>query len=246
MIRITAYLLLPVVLIFTGPSSLLGYYCMVMSYVLATDIMWHIKSRFKKGKLRFLVYIALFVVFFIYADSRIGYVSAFLLLYGGVGDFASWVLYKLNTFICRYRLNVSEVEYEEISEETSFNDTGNIHTENSQPIDTLKVYTPEEFFQMRLTSKTFKGVYVLYNQSKSMFYVGQAKNVLSRVNAHFSGRGNGDVYADYKYGDLFIIRLMPLEGSGYENLNDLEREMISYFHAYGKGYNKTKGNSSHL
>lgn len=33
--------------------------------------------------------------------------------------------------------------------------------------------------------------------------MGQGKAVLDRVNHHFSGRGNGDVYADYKYGDFF-------------------------------------------
>ena len=35
--------------------------------------------------------------------------------------------------------------------------------------------------------------------------MGQGKAVLDRVNHHFSGRGNGDVYADYKYGDFFTI-----------------------------------------
>ena len=34
--------------------------------------------------------------------------------------------------------------------------------------------------------------------------MGQGKAVLDRVNHHFSGRGNGDVYADYKYGDFKI------------------------------------------
>lgn len=72
----------------------------------------------------------------------------------------------------------------------------------------------EEFFNLRNTKigsngekvasiYNFAGVYVLYNKSKNMYYGGQAKKVLDRVNAHFTGHGNGDVYADYKYGDIF-------------------------------------------
>ena len=115
--------------------------------------------------------------------------------------------------------------------------------------------TPEEFLQLRkdglpkngktrynALSENFAGVYVLYNQTKNMYYVGQGQRVLSRVNAHFTGKGNGDVYADYKYGDLFTITLFALEESGFSSLNELEREAISAYGAYANGYNKTRGN----
>ncbi len=112
--------------------------------------------------------------------------------------------------------------------------------------------SPEEF--MRLRAQTFgngaarhdklnfEGVYVLFNVTKSMYYVGQGKKVLDRVNMHFTGKGNGDVYADYKYGDEFTIKIIGLKHSGYRSLNALERDTISTFEAYAKGYNKTKGN----
>lgn len=70
--------------------------------------------------------------------------------------------------------------------------------------------TPEQFFKIRnssnggrgnkhiSTSKDFSGVYILYNHTKKKYYVGQAKKVFQRVNNHFTGHGNGDVYADYK------------------------------------------------
>ena len=84
--------------------------------------------------------------------------------------------------------------------------------------------SPEEFFRMRNFSldgrksyaKTlnFAGVYILYNKTKHLYYVGQSKQVLDRVNAHFTGHGNGDVYADYKCGNTFSIRTIKLEGSG--------------------------------
>lgn len=108
--------------------------------------------------------------------------------------------------------------------------------------------TPDEFFLMRKKHGTvdqdlnFPGVYVLLNETKKMHYVGQSATVADRVNLHFTGKGKGDVYADYKYGDRFVIRLIRLKKSGYGTLNDLESEMIRRYDAFGTGYNKTRGN----
>ena len=114
--------------------------------------------------------------------------------------------------------------------------------------------TPEEFFEMRNKSFggrgspkyankfNFSGVYILYNCSKDMYYVGQGKQVFDRVNSHFTGKGNGDVYADYKYGDEFSIKMIALDESDFYSLNELERHTISTYDAYGTGYNKTRGN----
>lgn len=115
-------------------------------------------------------------------------------------------------------------------------------------------FTPEEFFQLRRqkgrgkqylsTRYDFAGVYILFNRTKNMYYVGQSINVFRRVNNHFTGHGNGDIYADYKYGDLFAIRMIPLKGSGFANLDSLERDAISTYRAYYKGYNRNRGNKS--
>ena len=114
--------------------------------------------------------------------------------------------------------------------------------------------TPEEFMKMRNASfggrgrrshaltRNFAGVYILYNESKDMYYVGQGKQVLNRVNNHFTGKGNGDVYADYKYGDIFYIKMIALENSKFNSLNELERNTIARYNAFSKGYNKTRGN----
>lgn len=114
--------------------------------------------------------------------------------------------------------------------------------------------TPQEFFKIRNTSNggrgkkhistqsDFAGVYILYNHTKNMYYVGQGKKVFQRVNSHFTGHGNGDVYADYKYGDDFTIKMIALENSGFSTLNELERNTISTYNAYASGYNKTRGN----
>lgn len=113
--------------------------------------------------------------------------------------------------------------------------------------------TPSDFFNLRRQAnsyRTFKsdptynfsGVYILFNKTKNMYYVGQAKHVFDRVNQHFTGKGNGDVYADYKYGDEFTIKMINFENSGYSSLNELERNTIWVYDAYSKGYNKTRGN----
>ena len=86
------------------------------------------------------------------------------------------------------------------------------------------------------------GVYILFNSTQNKYYVGQGKEILNRVNAHFTGKGNGDVYADYKYGDKFTIKMIGLKGSGFSSLNDLERNTILTYGSFSSGYNKTRGN----
>ena len=112
--------------------------------------------------------------------------------------------------------------------------------------------SPDDFFELREENFSKKrdgedmdvtGVYVLHNRTNGMYYVGQGTSVFTRVNAHFTGKGNGDVYADYKYGHDFAIRILPLNGSAYNTLNALEREMIQAYDACESGYNKNKGNS---
>lgn len=111
-----------------------------------------------------------------------------------------------------------------------------------------KTLTPKQFFSLRhsyngrMSNLEFEGAYIIYNLNKKMYYVGQSVHVPSRVNAHFTGKGNGDVYADYKYGDRFEIRMVKLRGSGYNRLDDLERELIDMYHCCEKGYNRKKGN----
>ena len=102
----------------------------------------------------------------------------------------------------------------------------------------------KEFFELRKKNpENFTGVYILNNTTKHKYYVGQAIRIFSRVNNHFTGKGNGDVYADYKYKDNFTVRLMPLSKSGYNSLDKLEKDMIAKFRANTTGYNKTAGNN---
>lgn len=109
----------------------------------------------------------------------------------------------------------------------------------------------EEFMRMRevregkrkiSNQSDFTGIYIIHNVTKGMYYVGQSKNVLKRISSHFGGSGNGDVYADLKYGDVFTVKAIPLAGSGYSNLDALERDAIQTYDAFEHGYNKNRGN----
>ena len=94
-----------------------------------------------------------------------------------------------------------------------------------------------------LRQDDFTGVYVLHNKTKGMYYVGQSVRVIDRVGQHLTGHGNGDVYADFKYGDEFEVSTVSLAESGYGSLNDLERDTIAAYDAYNSGYNRTPGNA---
>lgn len=108
--------------------------------------------------------------------------------------------------------------------------------------------SPAEFIDLRKVGGQLNavlhvpGVYVLHNTSKNLTYVGQGKRVAKRVFNHFNGSGNGDVYADYKYGDTFTIQLLALEDSSYDTLDALERYAIEAYSSYSKGYNRNRGN----
>lgn len=105
--------------------------------------------------------------------------------------------------------------------------------------------SPREFLDacdVLRTRGDFTGVYVIHNKTKDMYYVGQSARVVGRLIQHLTGCGNGDVYADYKYGDDFELNVVSLRESGYDSLDALERDTIAAYDAYGRGYNRTRGN----
>ena len=112
----------------------------------------------------------------------------------------------------------------------------------------------EEFMNMRKVREgrrkisnqsDFTGIYIIHNMTKNIYYVGQSKTVLKRVTSHFGGHGNGDIYADLKYGDAFSVKAISLADSGYINLDALERDAIQAYDAFENGYNKNRGNRTY-
>lgn len=71
-------------------------------------------------------------------------------------------------------------------------------------------------------------------------YIGQSVHIFQRVHNHFNGKGNGDIYADIKYGKYVYVRFVQCEK---EEMNDLEKKLISTFNATSS-YNKTKGGAT--
>ena len=68
-------------------------------------------------------------------------------------------------------------------------------------------------------------------------YVGQSVKMASRVHNHLIGKGNGDVYADVKYGKYVYVQL---NYCNYGDMNSLEKNLIKKYNAM-KSYNNTKG-----
>ena len=68
-------------------------------------------------------------------------------------------------------------------------------------------------------------------------YIGQSVNICQRVHSHFTGKGNGDVYADIKYGKYAYVQLIPCSKN---DMNSLEKKLIKKHNAT-QSYNKTKG-----
>lgn len=96
------------------------------------------------------------------------------------------------------------------------------------------VASAEEFMAQRkaLTQQgEITGIFIVHNATKDLYYAGQSAKAIDRAAIQFLGRGNCDVYADYKYGDSFNVRIIPLSGSCYESLNELKRAAIQALEA---------------
>lgn len=96
------------------------------------------------------------------------------------------------------------------------------------------VASAEEFIAQRkaLTQQgEITGIFIVHNATKDLYYVGQSAKAIDRAAIQFLGRGNCDVYADYKYCDSFNVRIIPLSGSCYESLNELKRAAIQALEA---------------
>ena len=70
-------------------------------------------------------------------------------------------------------------------------------------------------------------------------YIGQSINICKRVHSHFTGKGNGNVYADIRYGKEVYVQLVPCHK---QNMNSKEKRLINAFNAT-QSYNMTRGGS---
>lgn len=106
--------------------------------------------------------------------------------------------------------------------------------------------TATEFLAIRRQLPIERGVYLLKNKTLNKYYVGQSKDMVNRVSAHFSGRGNGDVYHDYKSDHDFDVCFYFFNTHQFRDLNELERHLIRIYDCVTLGYNRKKGNRTRL
>lgn len=124
-----------------------------------------------------------------------------------------------------------------------------LHNAALNVADSSSSVTAKEFMEFReayyINGKDYEGCYLILNASKKdKPYVGQSKTVVARARRHFTPFGNGDIYFDYKSGDELNIRIIPLKGSGFKTLNELEKNLIDVYRAKSKGYNRKNGNKT--
>lgn len=94
----------------------------------------------------------------------------------------------------------------------------------------------EEFMSQRkalIQLGEVTGVFIVHNVTKDLYYVGQSAKAIDRAALQFLGRGNCDVYADFRYGDSFDVRIVPLSESCVESLTELKRSVIQALEAAG-------------
>lgn len=132
--------------------------------------------------------------------------------------------------------------------------TANVKDTLNRLLSTKENVSAEEFMQMYdlriydISSKQndikimnkieFEGVYILHNKSKNKYYVGKGNKIFKKIDRHFRGYGNIDVYKDLQSGNKFYVRIIRLKDSGYDNIDILANEISKKYKAYEDGYNK--------
>lgn len=78
----------------------------------------------------------------------------------------------------------------------------------------------------------FEGVYILRNSTQNKCFVGRASKVFKKIERHFTGYGNEEIYSEWRKGNKFYINIIRFENSGYDNINYLERDVKEKYNAF--------------
>jgi hypothetical protein len=107
--------------------------------------------------------------------------------------------------------------------------------------------TKSDFINYYNNSKQYKrsGVYIHKNLDTGKCYVGQSRDIFSRVYREINGQADNvgckALYEAYRHGYRFEIVLIFWK-KGYPNLNKMERAYINQYDTMRRGYNRTWGN----
>jgi hypothetical protein len=139
--------------------------------------------------------------------------------------------YKLekDTRIIEYNKKISEVK-----------PLSNIITRDDSFV-MLKIFSGLEY-------EKIIGVYVIHNKENDKYYVGQSKDVMKRIRQHFNGTiPKNYIFTEDYYSskidnkdNLFEIKIIKCKTK--DELDRLEKELISEYDSWNNGYNGTSGN----
>lgn len=98
---------------------------------------------------------------------------------------------------------------------------------------------------LKSADKGGMGIYILYNETKNKYYVGQAKKIFERIREHFKVE---DIAKDYMAGDVIHAKILTAGelgtaelGADYR-LDHIEKVGMEIFESKETGYNKNSGN----
>jgi hypothetical protein len=83
------------------------------------------------------------------------------------------------------------------------------------------------------------GIYVLYNETKNKYYVGQAKAISARIRKHFEVE---PIARDFLSGDRILVKTLAAGELNDYRIDHIEKIGIELFAGDTDGYNKTAGN----
>lgn len=78
----------------------------------------------------------------------------------------------------------------------------------------------------------FPGAYILHNCSRNTYHIGVSGSVLRKADREFRGYECQAVYEDWKEKDVFTIRIVRLEESGYNNIDLLFNDLVQKYGTY--------------
>ena len=74
----------------------------------------------------------------------------------------------------------------------------------------------------------FKGLYLIKNLSKKKYYLGYGDKVFRKVDRHFKGYGNKEIYDDFKKGHTFVVSFGKYDADAYASIELYEKESRTY------------------
>lgn len=117
------------------------------------------------------------------------------------------------------------------------------------------ILTPSEFLEIRNKSFGgqgrpkyanyfgFIGIYIILNNSKKNYYIGQSQKVIDGINKQFTGKGNQYLYNDYITGDTFLTKAIRLDTSGFYTIEEFKKCNVDYYNQEYQSYSSSMRNN---